>query len=101
MLGLHLTEEDSFAIVLDANGTMLRLSKVPEFTPADHGVVGWQVEDIAAMVRQLSERGVTFTRYPGMDQDELGVWSHDGVAKVAWFKDPDGNTLSLTEFATD
>ena len=99
VLGLPLTYEDDLALVFDANGTSLRVSKVPDFTPTDNTIVGWRIQDIAATVRQLNERGVGFNRYPGMKgQDEVGIWTHEGVAKVAWFTDPDGNTLSLTEF---
>jgi catechol 2,3-dioxygenase-like lactoylglutathione lyase family enzyme len=62
-------------------------------------IAGWRVGDIAATVRALEAKGVRFTRYDGMDQDELGIWTAPGGDKVAWFTDPDGNTLSLTEFA--
>ena len=97
-LGLKLVSEDPFAIVFDANGTMLRVSIVPELTPAKFTVLGWQVADIAATARDLQKAGVALQRFPGMQQDELGVWSSPSGAKVAWFQDPDGNTLSITEF---
>jgi catechol 2,3-dioxygenase-like lactoylglutathione lyase family enzyme len=98
-LGLSVIEEDPYALALDANGTMLRVTAVPELRPAGYTVCGWHVGDIAAAVRQLAERGVDFARHDGMDQDELGIWTSPSGAKVAWFADPDGNVLSLTQFA--
>jgi len=99
MLGLRFVEESAYACVFDAHGTMLRVTAVADFTPAPQTVLGWRVGDIAATVRSLAARGATFTRYDGMDQDDLGIWTAPGGDKVAWFADPDGNTLSLTEFA--
>ncbi|HYL92948.1 MAG TPA: VOC family protein [Alphaproteobacteria bacterium] len=96
-LGLKLVGEDPFAIVFDANGTMLRVSIVPELTPAKFTVLGWQVADIAATSRALQKAGVALDRFPGLQQDELGIWSSPSGANVAWFKDPDGNILSITE----
>jgi catechol 2,3-dioxygenase-like lactoylglutathione lyase family enzyme len=98
VLGLHVVEETPFALVLDAHGTMLRLTRVPELAPQPFTIVGWQVPDITATVRQLGESGVRFIRYDGMEQDELGIWTTPGGDRVAWFQDPDGNTLSLTTF---
>jgi catechol 2,3-dioxygenase-like lactoylglutathione lyase family enzyme len=98
-LGLPVIEEDPYALALDANGTMLRVTAVPDFRPADYTVCGWLVDDIAAAIRELGAKGVDFARYDGMDQDELGVWTAPSAAKVAWFTDPDGNTLSLTQVA--
>ena len=97
-LGLRLvTEEPPFALVFEANGIMLRLSMAKEL-PAVHGtVLGWQVPEITAAVRSLGQGGVHFERYQGMDQDELGIWTSPSGAKVAWFKDPDGNILSVSE----
>jgi catechol 2,3-dioxygenase-like lactoylglutathione lyase family enzyme len=97
-LGLRLVSDDPFAIVFDANGTMLRVQKVHELVPARHTVLGWEVADIRAKTRELMKRGVRFERYEGLAQDEAGVWTAPSGAKVAWFKDPDGNTLSLTQF---
>ncbi|HEY2641920.1 MAG TPA: VOC family protein [Streptosporangiaceae bacterium] len=98
VLGLHVAEQDDFACVLDANGTMLRITAVTEFRQAGYAVLGWRVTDIAATVRELAARGVVFLRYDGMDQDSDGVWTTPGGEKVAWFPDPDGNILSLTQF---
>jgi catechol 2,3-dioxygenase-like lactoylglutathione lyase family enzyme len=96
-LGLRLVADDSFAIVFDANGTMLRVQKVQSLVAAPFTVLGWSVADIAAEVAALTGKGVVFERFEFMQQDDLGVWTSPSGAKVAWFKDPDGNTLSLTE----
>ena len=97
-LGLRLLTEDAFAIVFDANGVMLRVQKVQEHTPPPYTVLGWDVSDTHASVKELSSRGVECERYEWLEQDESGVWTAPSGAKIAWFKDPDGNTLSLTQF---
>ena len=97
-LGLTLMDDGPFALVFDANGTMLRVQKVEAFIPANHTVLGWQVPDIRAKTVELRKRGVRFERFEGLQQDESGIWTTPQGAKVAWFKDPDGNTLSLTQF---
>ena len=97
-LKLKLTTDDPFALVFDANGIMLRLSKVKELTPAPFTVLGWKVANIAAEMRELKGRGVAFEFFKGFQHDDPGVWTSPSGAKVAWFKDPDGNLLSLTEF---
>ena len=97
-LGLKLISDDPFAMVFDANGTMLRVQKVRDLAPARHTVLGWEVPDISAKTRELTKRGVHFERFEGVTQDESGVWTAPSGAKVAWFKDPDGNILSLTQF---
>jgi catechol 2,3-dioxygenase-like lactoylglutathione lyase family enzyme len=98
ILGLRLImEEPPFALVFDANGIMLRLGMAKELPPAHGTVLGWQVPEITATVKDLLQAGVRFERFAGMDQDELGVWTAPSGAKVAWFKDPDGNILSLSE----
>jgi catechol 2,3-dioxygenase-like lactoylglutathione lyase family enzyme len=97
-LGLHLVmEEPPFALVFEANGIMLRLGMAKELPPAHGTVLGWQVPEITAIVKSLGQAGVRFEFYEGMNQDELGIWSSPSGAKVAWFKDPDGNTLSVSE----
>jgi catechol 2,3-dioxygenase-like lactoylglutathione lyase family enzyme len=98
VLGLTVAHEDDFAIVLDANGTMLRIQKVQELTPHPFTTLGWDVTNIEETIRGLVARGVVFERYGFMQQDGLGIWSPDGTSKIAWFKDPDGNLLSLTQF---
>ena len=99
VLQLTLVSEDAFAIVFEANGTMLRVSKVTQLVVAPYTVLGWKVPDIVAAMKELTGRGVIFERYKGLPQDEMGVCTFPSAAKVAWFKDPDGNTLSVTEFA--
>ena len=98
ILGLRVAEQNDFACVLDANGTMVRVTAVGEVSPAGYTVLGWRVADIVATVAGLTARGVVFRRYDGMDQDEQGIWTTPGGDKVAWFTDPDGNTLSVTQF---
>ena len=97
-LGLRLVSEDPFAVVFDANGTMLRIQIVREATVAGYTALGWRVPSIAASVNELSKAGVVFERYPGLPQDYLGIWTSPSGARVAWFKDPEGHTLSLTQF---
>src|SRR5262245_1554877 len=96
-LGLALVEDTPFALVFDVGGTTLRLQKVDAFSPQTFTALGWEVADIAATVRKLAERGTRCERFPGLAADGLGVWTLPSGAKVAWFKDPDGNVLSLTE----
>ncbi len=100
VLGLSLADGDSpFALVFDARGTMLRVTLVTEHHPAPFTVLGWEVDSIEDEVDKLVEAGVVFLRYAGMnDGDPRGVWTAPGGARVAWFHDPAGNVLSLTEF---
>ena len=97
-LGLPLVSEDQFALVFDVAGTMLRVTTVQEVGAAKYTVLGWQVPDIIRTAKSLHEVGITLEQYTGMQQDELGVWKSPSGAKVAWFKDPDGNTLGITQF---
>jgi catechol 2,3-dioxygenase-like lactoylglutathione lyase family enzyme len=99
ILSLTPEAETANAAVFRVGRTMLRISVVPEFVPAPFTVLGWEVPDIAITVDSLLDRGVSFTRYDGLDQDELGIWTAPGGDRVAWFTDPDGNVLSLTQFA--
>ncbi|HEY2429641.1 MAG TPA: VOC family protein [Acidimicrobiales bacterium] len=99
VLGLPVVDENPFAVVVDAHGTMLRLTPVPDLRVQPFTIVGWRVDDIRAAIRGLVERGVAFTWYEGMDQDDEGIWTAPGGDQVAWFADPDGNTLSLTSSA--
>jgi catechol 2,3-dioxygenase-like lactoylglutathione lyase family enzyme len=98
VLGLGFVSDDGFALVFDANGTMLRIAKVPDLKPAQFTILGWQVSKIKETVAELKARGVKFENYGMKDQDSDGVWSAPGgAAKVAWFKDPDGNVLSISQ----
>lgn len=98
ILGLRFVEQSDFACVFDANGTMLRLTAVSEVANPGYTVLGWRVADIEQAVHALTLNGVTFTQYDGMDQDVNGIWTTPGGDKVAWFSDPDGNNVSLTQF---
>jgi catechol 2,3-dioxygenase-like lactoylglutathione lyase family enzyme len=96
-LGLPLVEESAFALVFDAHGTTLRIQKVDDLQPHAFTALGWQVPRIDEIVDHLVTKEVMFERYAGLDQDARGVWRSPSGARVAWFKDPDGNTLSITE----
>ncbi|MFZ1135834.1 MAG: VOC family protein [Candidatus Korobacteraceae bacterium] len=96
-LGLRFVSEDPFALVFDADGNMLRLTKMKEFMPQRFSILGWEVADIEAAVRQLTAAGVTFERYGFFKQDELGIWTAPDGTKVAWFLDPDGNNLGISQ----
>ncbi|MGI8730095.1 MAG: VOC family protein [Solirubrobacteraceae bacterium] len=97
-LGLKLEGESPVACAFRAGGVLLRVIVVEQLEPYPFTVLGWGVEDIAAYVEGLTARGVAFERIEGIEQDELGIWRSPGGAQVPWFKDPDGNTLSLTQF---
>ena len=97
-LGLKFISDDGFAMVFDANGTMVRIAKAGKFTPQQFTILGWQVKKIEDVVKKMRANGVEFLTFPGMGQGKDGIWpAPDGAAKVAWFKDPDGNTLSVSE----
>ena len=97
MLGLRFVSEDPFALVLEANGVMVRVSKVPEDKPHQFTILGWEVADIDEAVSGLQAKGVRFEKYGFDGQDDRGIWTAPGGAKVAWFKDPEGNVLSLSQ----
>lgn len=98
VLGLRLVDEDGFALVFDANGINLRISTVGQVAAAEYTVLGWEVPDINSALHTLQGAGVKFERYEGfMEQDELGIWTAPSGTRVAWFKDPDGNVLSIAE----
>lgn len=99
VLGLRLEGDEPWALVFDAAGTMLCVQKTQGFTPHPFTAMGWRVGDIAATVRALGERGVVFERFPFMQQDGAAIWDAPGGTRVAWFRDPEGNLLSLTQFA--
>jgi catechol 2,3-dioxygenase-like lactoylglutathione lyase family enzyme len=97
VLGLRFVKDDGFAMVLDANGIMVRVAKAQEFTPASFTILGWQVTEIENVVRALRAKGVHFEIFGFFKQDELGIWTAPTGDKVAWFKDPDGNVLSVSQ----
>jgi len=97
VLGLHFLSDDGFALLFDANGIMLRVVKVQQLTPAQYTILGWQVKGIEKVAAGMTSRGIQFERYGFFKQDELGIWTAPTGDKVAWFKDPDGNTLSISE----
>ena len=98
VMGFELIEDSPFALAFDAFGTMLRVQKVESLEPYPFTAIGWQVDDIESEHGILAERGAEFLRFPHFDQDEHDVWTSPDGARVCWFRDPDGNTLSLTEF---
>ena len=97
ILGLKLLSEDNFALEFDANGTLLRITIVQDFKPNPFTILGWNVDDIVAVIKQLNDKNIFCERYDFFEQDNLGIWTSPNGSKVAWFKDPDGNVLSLTE----
>jgi len=97
VLGLDRVEASPYANAYDAGGTQLRVTRVEDPPAASFTVLGWHVADIAGAIGDLAGRGVVFERYDGMEQDAAGVWTAPSGTRVAWFKDPDGNTLSLSE----
>jgi len=96
VLGLRFVKDDGFAMVMDANGIMVRVTKA-QFTPAPFTILGWQVSDIEHVVAGLQGKGVQFERFGFFQQDALGIWTAPTGDKVAWFKDPDGNILSVSQ----
>jgi catechol 2,3-dioxygenase-like lactoylglutathione lyase family enzyme len=95
VLGLPLRDARPFALVADTGVTQLRITAVEAVRPAPYSVLGWQVEDIEGTVDELVSKGVQFTRYEGIEQDDRGLWTAPSGARIAWFRDPDGNNLSL------
>jgi catechol 2,3-dioxygenase-like lactoylglutathione lyase family enzyme len=101
VLGLTVVEDTPFALVCDGGGTTLRITPVGALSPQPFTVLGWAVDDIVTTARALVDAGVELARFDGMDQDELGVWTTPGGDRIAWFPDPDGNVLSLSQRAPD
>jgi catechol 2,3-dioxygenase-like lactoylglutathione lyase family enzyme len=97
VLGLRFIKDDGFAMVLDANGIMVRVAKMQEFIPAQFTILGWQVTEIENVVRALTAKGAHFEIFGFFKQDDLGIWTAPTGDKVAWFKDPDGNVLSVSQ----
>ena len=97
-LGLELRSSDAAGDFIDLGGALARMTAMPDHRPGAHPVLGWNVGDIAAAAAELRDSGIGLIRYEGMDQDELGIWTApDGVARVAFFADPDGNVLSIAQ----
>jgi catechol 2,3-dioxygenase-like lactoylglutathione lyase family enzyme len=97
ILGLKLLSEDNFALEFDTNGTLLRVTIVQDLKPHPFTILGWNVDDIVSVIKQLNDKSIFCERYDFFEQDKLGIWTSPNGSKVAWFKDPDGNVLSLTE----
>ena len=97
VLGLDFVSDDPFAMVVRSRGTYIRVAKLKEFTPAPYTILGWRVKDVESEVKTLTAKGVIFNRYPSLAQSELGVWTAPGGSKIAWFLDPDGNALSISQ----
>ena len=99
VLGLRFISDDGFATVFEANGIRIRAAKMKEVKPAQFTVLGWEVSGIEDKVRALQAKGVKFEVFGFFKQDELGIWTAPTGDKVAWFKDPDGNILSVSQHA--
>lgn len=97
LLNLKCQSDDLYALVFDLGSTTLRIQKVESNPEVNHTVLGWNVDNIKQCVGELTKKGVEFEIFSSLPQDELGVWSSPSGAMIAWFKDPDGNTLSLTQ----
>ena len=98
-LGLRLISEDGFALVFDSGGQTLRVSIAKEVQPGQFTVLGWDVKDIRQSVLDLKKAGITFEIFGFFKQDNLGIWTAPNGDQVAWFKDPDGNILSVSHHA--
>lgn len=96
-LGFNFLRDDGFALVFDMRGVMLRIGKTQSFAAAQNTVLGWEANDIGSAMKELEQKGVTFERYPNMSQDAQGICTFPTGDKVAWFKDPDGNVLSISQ----
>lgn len=97
VLGLQLLGDEPYALVFRVGPTTLRIQKAGPFTPHPFTALGWEVDDIRATLRALIAHGVEPVRYPHLPSDELGIWN-SGDGEIAWFRDPDGNLLSLTSY---
>ena len=95
-LGFTFVSLDQFALVMKAGEHLIRISKAPNFTPLQGTVLGWEVQDVPAVVRWLKGRGVECEKYPWVEDKELGIWTTPNGDQVAWFKDPDGNVLGVS-----
>ena len=98
-LGFEFVSLDQFALAMRAGKNMIRITKAETFQPAQGTVLGWEVDDVRAAVLWLSSRDVVTEKYAFVPDQELGIWNAPSGAQVAWFKDPDGNVLSISHFA--
>jgi catechol 2,3-dioxygenase-like lactoylglutathione lyase family enzyme len=96
-LGFDFVSLDQYALVMSVGGHMIRIAKIPDFTPLQGTILGWEVNDISAAATWLKERGVPPEKFPFAQDRELGIWTAPNGDKVAWFKDPDGNILSVSQ----
>lgn len=96
-LGFQFLSLDQYALVMKVGGHMVRISKIPDFTPRQGTILGWEVENIESAATWLRDKGVTLEKYPFVQDRELGIWTTPTGEKVAWFKDPDGNILSVSQ----
>jgi len=91
---------DQYALVLSVGGHRIRIAKVPNFTPLQGTILGWEVKNIETVVTWLRDRGVPSEKYPFLQDRELGIWTAPNGDKVAWFKDPDGNILGVSQHSS-
>jgi catechol 2,3-dioxygenase-like lactoylglutathione lyase family enzyme len=98
-LGFDFVSLDQFALVVSVGGHKIRIGKIPNFTPLQGTILGWEVSDISAAATWLRDRGVPTEKFPFVQDRELGIWTAPNGDKVAWFKDPDGNVLSISQHA--
>lgn len=96
-LGLEFLQDNGFALIMDSNGTCVRITRVPEFTPFPFTLLGWETSDIEVRVAELEQNGVQFLHFSQINQNAAGIWTAPSGARVAWFKDPDGNILSVSQ----
>lgn len=96
-LGCEFVSLDQYALVMRLGGHVIRIVKLPKYTPLQATILGWQLEDIRSTARWLQDRGVELEKYPFVQERELGIWTAPNRDQVAWFKDPDGNVLSVSQ----
>ena len=96
-LGFGFVSLDQYALVMSVGGHRIRITKMPNFTPLQGTILGWEVQDIQAVATWLRDRGVTLEKYPFVQDRDLGIWTTPSGDRVAWFKDPDGNILSIAQ----
>jgi catechol 2,3-dioxygenase-like lactoylglutathione lyase family enzyme len=97
VLKLEFVADDHFALIVKANQSTIRIARLEKFTPAAYTILGWEVSDITTTVGELVRAGVSFLRFSPLPQDDLGIWTTPSGSRVAWFHDPDGNILSVSQ----